>query len=194
MGTNSKVLLQVDQPLSDFDDWNGYAQRADSPQFGTWASSTTDPGNEEYSLLTLFAGGRAGSSYPTDQDHGVAPDSVREQTLDALDEMLPGIASAQTGDVWLDFWTKDPWVRGSYAAFLPGNMTSFLGLTGRPEGRAHFAGEHTSVYSQGYLNGGAESGSRAAAEILDRLDKQYPEGLTAAFAEQKRFEPVYPWQ
>jgi monoamine oxidase len=193
MGTNSKVLLQFDQPLRDFGNWSSYLQRADRPQFSTWESGSTDSSNTQYSLLTIFAGGRDGATYPTDTAHGVAPAAVSEQTLAALDEMLPGIADARTGDVWLDYWTKDPWVRGSYAAFLPGNMTSYLGLMGRPEGRVHFAGEHTSIYSQGYLNGGAESGSRVAAEILDDLDTPYPEGLDSALREQRRYEPVYPW-
>jgi monoamine oxidase len=193
MGTNSKVLLQFEGSVGDFANWSGYSQRADSPQFGSWESGTTDPGSSDYSLLTIFAGGRAGASYPTDQAHGVAPPEVAEHTLSALDEMLPGIASTHVGDVWLDFWTRDRWSKGSYAAFLPGNTTRFLGLIGQSEGRAHFAGEHTSVYSQGFLNGGAESGSRVAAEILDRLDKSYPPGLTTAFAEQAKYEPVYPW-
>lgn len=193
MGTNSKVLVQFDRPLRDFENWSGYLQRADSPQFGTWQSGTNDSGSSDYALLTLFAGGKEGASYPTDQAHGVAPPEVADQTLEALEEMLPGIASAHTGDIWLDFWTQDPWVHGSYAAFLPGNMTSFLGEMGRAEGRVHFAGEHTSVYSQGYLNGGAESGSRVAAELLDRLDKPYPEGLQSALEAQQQYEPVYPW-
>ena len=137
----------------------------------------------------------ASTSLPTAQSIStrLAPAAVSEQTMAALDEMLPGITDARTGEVWLDYWTKDPWVRGSYAAFLPGNMTSYLGLMGRPEGRVHFAGEHTSIYSQGYLNGGAESGSRVAAEILDDLDTPYPEGLDSALREQRRYEPVYPW-
>ena len=193
MGTNSKVLIQFDQPLREFDNWSGYLQRADNPQFSTWESSTTDSGDPEYALLTIFAGGRDGATYPTEQPHGAAPSDVADDTLAALDEMLPGIAAAQTGEIWLDYWTKDPWVRGSYAAFLPGNMTSYLGEMGRAEGRAHFAGEHTSVYSQGYLNGGAESGSRVAAEILDLVDRPYPAGLETALRQQSRYEPVYPW-
>jgi monoamine oxidase len=41
-----------------------------------------------------------------------------------------------------------------------------------PEGAAqncHFAGEHTSIESQGYLNGGVETGERAASEIIAAL-------------------------
>ena len=31
----------------------------------------------------------------------------------------------------------------------------------------HFAGEHTSIDNQGFMEGGAETGFRAAGEILD---------------------------
>jgi monoamine oxidase len=79
---------------------------------------------------------------------------------------MPGAAAAYAGGAWLDAWVDDPWVRGSYAAFLPGQWTSYFGYLGRPSGNVHFAGEHTSTYSQGYLNGGVESGLRAAREVL----------------------------
>jgi monoamine oxidase len=36
-------------------------------------------------------------------------------------------------------------------------------------GNCHFAGEHTSIDFQGYLNGAVESGERAAGEILGDL-------------------------
>ena len=35
----------------------------------------------------------------------------------------------------------------------------------RPAGRIVFAGEHTSIRFQGYMNGAIETGLRAAAEI-----------------------------
>jgi len=35
----------------------------------------------------------------------------------------------------------------------------------RPAGRIVFAGEHTSIRFQGYMNGAVETGLRAAAEI-----------------------------
>ena len=38
-------------------------------------------------------------------------------------------------------------------------------LLARPHGRLFFAGEHTSIRWQGYMNGALESGLRAAAEI-----------------------------
>jgi monoamine oxidase len=33
----------------------------------------------------------------------------------------------------------------------------------------HFGGEHTSTYSQGYLNGGVGSGERCAREVLQAV-------------------------
>ena len=82
---------------------------------------------------------------------------------------------------------------GSYAAFTPGQITSFWGLTGEAEGTVHFAGEHTSTFSQGYLNGGVESGSRGAAEILAALGLPQPPALRETFRVARRFAPRYAW-
>jgi monoamine oxidase len=101
-----------------------------------------------------------------DVPHGPAPASVVDETLGFLDAWMPGASDAYAGGAWLDSWVDDPWVRGSYAAFLPGQWTSYFGYLGLASGNVHFAGEHTSTYSQGYLNGGVESGLRAAREVL----------------------------
>jgi monoamine oxidase len=194
MGTNAKVLLQFDRPFPAFGHWSGSVERADAPIWGTWESGVTDgEAAKGFGMLTVYSGGRVGASYDTTEPHGVAPPAVAAETLAALDEMVPGLAEASIGDAWLDFWAIDPWVGGSYAAFGPGDTTAFLGITGLPEGGIHFAGEHTSVYSQGFLNGGVESGGRAAAEVLDALGIAYPPGLANAIRQQRRFEPVYPW-
>jgi len=39
----------------------------------------------------------------------------------------------------------------------------------QPEGGIHFAGEHTSLSSPGYLDGAVGSGYRAAGEVLSSL-------------------------
>jgi monoamine oxidase len=41
---------------------------------------------------------------------------------------------------------------------------TFLQIAAAPEGRVHFAGEHTSVH-RASMNGALESGVRAASEI-----------------------------
>ena len=66
-------------------------------------------------------------------------------------------------------WDRNPWSLGSYALIKPGQYTSFYGVEAEPRGHVYFAGEHTSLESQGYLNGGVESGMRAAGEVLASL-------------------------
>ncbi|PYR60908.1 MAG: hypothetical protein DMF85_03665 [Acidobacteria bacterium] len=61
-------------------------------------------------------------------------------------------------------WDDDPWVGGGYAYFDPGFDPLCRAWLARPAGRIVFAGEHTSVRWQGYMNGAIESGLRAAAE------------------------------
>jgi len=48
------------------------------------------------------------------------------------------------------------------------------GVEGERVGNLFFAGEHTSLENQGYMEGGCETGQRAAFEILQDL------GLTGA--------------
>lgn len=69
----------------------------------------------------------------------------------------------------------------SYAAYLPGQRAKFFGVLHESEDKVHFAGEHTSVCGQGFLNGGVETGSRAAAEALMALGKPLPQPLIDAF-------------
>lgn len=62
-------------------------------------------------------------------------------------------------------WEDDPWARGGYAYFDPGFDPLWRAWLARPAGPIVFAGEHTSIKFQGYMNGAIESGLRAAAEI-----------------------------
>jgi monoamine oxidase len=62
-------------------------------------------------------------------------------------------------------WDDDQWSRGVSAYYKPGQFTSLLPHVARPEGRIHFAGEHTSVWIDGWMQGALESGNRVALEI-----------------------------
>lgn len=61
-------------------------------------------------------------------------------------------------------WGTDPWAGGGYAWWKPGQMSEWLPELVRPEGRIHFAGEHTSWLAR-TLEGALESGNRAAREV-----------------------------
>jgi monoamine oxidase len=163
MGTNAKVLLQFRDRFSHHHHWNGDFS-TDEPVSHSWDSSLAEPGRA--GLLTIFSGGRTGRSYRSRTPHEPAPPRVVRDTLASLDRMVPGISRAYNGHAWLNAWVRNRWTHGSYAAFLPGQYTRYWGFIGRPDGHIHFGGEHTSTYSQGYLNGAVESGERCAREVL----------------------------
>jgi monoamine oxidase len=50
-------------------------------------------------------------------------------------------------------------------------VTGFSGYEGVRQGNIHFAGEHCSTSFQGFMEGGASEGVRAANEILADLAK-----------------------
>jgi monoamine oxidase len=175
MGSDVKLLVQYAQRPAAFEvegrTWSGGMDHTD-PHFQTWESSAAEPGRS--GLVTIYAGGRTGESWAADEPHAPPADTFAAEYVGLVDAVVPGTAERYTGRAWLDLWTHDPWTNGAFAAFLPGQYTRFWGFTGRAEGRVHFAGEHTSTHSQGYLNGGVESGQRAAIEVLRELGLGVP--------------------
>lgn len=65
-------------------------------------------------------------------------------------------------------WDEEEWTRGAYAWFAPGQMKTLLPHLATPEGRVHFAGDHTSPWP-GWMNGALQSGHRAAREVNQAL-------------------------
>ena len=119
-------------------------------------------GNEEQrgraGILSLLAGGGASDATRTLVAKSGIAHLVRElDWLGTTHREL--IASRQI------VWESDPWARGGYAFFDPGFDPALRPWLARSFGRIFFAGEHTSVKWQGYMNGAVESGRRAAEEI-----------------------------
>ena len=73
-------------------------------------------------------------------------------------------------------WHDEPFTRGSYVNFHPGQLTQFADLiwtetNGIPStplsaGPVIFAGEHLSDAYPGYMNGGAQTGRLAAGAVI----------------------------
>jgi len=63
-------------------------------------------------------------------------------------------------------WQLDPFAGGAYAAWKPGQLSTFGKGMSLPAGRIHFAGEHTAIAARG-MEGAMESGERAAFEVAD---------------------------
>ena len=82
---------------------------------------------------------------------------------------ITGATKAWNGRATIDFWPGYRWTKGSYSYWKVGQYQRFAGIEGRRQGNCLFAGEHTSIDFQGYLNGAVETGQRAAGEILADL-------------------------
>ncbi|MBS0379519.1 MAG: FAD-dependent oxidoreductase [Proteobacteria bacterium] len=82
--------------------------------------------------------------------------------VENLERVLPGTGAAFSGAATV-VWDQDPHARGGWAYYAPGEMESLFPFVAVPDGRVHFAGEHTQAV--GHLEGAAQSGQRVAREI-----------------------------
>jgi len=94
-----------------------------------------------------------------------------KQFLAQLDPIIPGIKNQWNGKAMLSTPATDPNFNCSYSYWKPGQYATFSGYEGMRQGNIHFAGEHCSINFQGFMEGGAQEGQRAATEILGDLKK-----------------------
>jgi monoamine oxidase len=152
-GCATRVLLQFERRF-----WNKSGRPnafgSDQPHGAVW------DGNEQQSgragILSLLAGGRASREINALMADG--PDALVSR-LDWLGRPAPLLGAR------LIRWESDPWARGGYAYFDPSFDPRWRDALALPAGRVVFAGEHTHIRWQGYMNGAVESGQRASAEI-----------------------------
>jgi len=86
--------------------------------------------------------------------------------LEETEKVLPGIRENFEGGV-SKCWDEDEWERGASSWYRPGQMKEFWPHVARPEGRVHFAGDHTSPCIR-CMQGALFSGIRAAREVNAR--------------------------
>ncbi len=175
-GTNSKLIIQCSKRLWDhhgpwgIGDGNIYT---DLYFQNTWDSSRGIPG--EAGVLVAFMGGSSGLSLGDAAtpfaSAASSPQVVAyaEQLLQQLRKPWPGIETLWNGRATLSAPWRAPNLLGSYSCWLPGQYTLFSGYEGVRQGNCHFAGEHCSEGFQGFMEGGAEEGARAAQEVISDL-------------------------
>jgi len=87
--------------------------------------------------------------------------------LAGMERVHPGISDVAEGGTSV-VWADEPWARGAYAWFAPGELLAWLPRLTAPLGRLHFAGDHTS-HMPGWMQGAFTSARRAAAEVAAAL-------------------------
>ncbi len=161
MGTNSKLHVQFSSRFWGALGSNGETY-SDRGYQSSWEVSLAQPGTS--GILVDYTGGTIGASFGTG-----TPASRAKQFLAQIEPVLPGATNAWNGRATIDFWPGERWAKGSYSFWKVGQYQRFAGIEGRRQGNCLFAGEHTSIDFQGYLNGAVETGQRAAGEILADL-------------------------
>ncbi|HSC90692.1 MAG TPA: NAD(P)/FAD-dependent oxidoreductase [Gaiellaceae bacterium] len=161
MGTNSKLHVQFRSRPWRALGYNGETF-SDRGYQNTWEVSRAQPGAS--GILVDYTGGDVGATFGSG-----TPSSRAQQFLTQVEPVLPGVTAAWNGRAAVDFWTGYEWTRGSYSYWKVGQYTAFAGVERERRGTCHFAGEHTSIDFQGYLNGAVETGERAAGELLADL-------------------------
>jgi len=159
-GTNAKLMIGFSRRVWHETKGNG-STLTDLPYHVSWDTSRGQRGT--HGILTNFAGGKRG----LEMGEGT-PEERAAKVVSSLDMIFPSIATTQTKQAVRFFWPSSPLSLGSYACYKPGQYTTIAGAEREVVGGLHFAGEHTSLDFQGFMNGASESGERVAQEILHR--------------------------
>jgi monoamine oxidase len=155
-GAVTKVLIEYRQRFWDEKGWNGRLV-TDAPIVYTWHA--TSHVEDHHGVLTVYTGGEPGARLAALTDEERIRTAVAE-----IEKIFPGSSELIECTATVA-WPNEPYTRGSYAAFAPGEVTAHWKTLFEPAGRLFFAGEHaTSV--QGFMEGAVESGQRAAKNIL----------------------------
>jgi monoamine oxidase len=149
-----KVFLQASQRFWLKQGWSGNVT-TDLPIERLTPDPGADPGAR--GALTAYPIGAYTAMLEQMNEH--------ERVTTAFDQarqIFPELATTFEGGI-AHCWGLDPWQRGSFALHTPGQI-GFIDTLARPEGRVHFAGEHTSVWT-GWMQGALDSARRVVREI-----------------------------
>lgn len=178
-GTNSKLQLQFDTRYwNSTGAWPGVSNGNIYTDVGfqnTWDVTRAQPGAT--GIIVDYTGGNVGAAYNPASPYSTSSDSKIQDYahtfLAQLEKVWPGISPHYTGNATLSYPTGDPNLLGSYSCWRVGQYTLFSGYEQARQGKIHFGGEHCSINYQGFMEGGAQEGARAANEILN----DYKQGI-----------------
>lgn len=168
-GTNAKLHLQFNGRV-----WNtagpwglsNGSSFADTGYQNTWDVTRAQAGAT--GILVNYTGGSVGASFTG----GGGPKVVNvyaKHFLDQIEPVFPGLRPDWNGRATLDTPATNPFSLGSYSYWRVGQYTQFSGVEKEPSGHCYFAGEHCSTDFQGYMEGGAQEGNRAAKEVIESI-------------------------
>jgi monoamine oxidase len=158
-GANSKVMAGFRSRIWRTKYNSNGGTYSDLPYQTSWETVRYQPGTG--GILTDYLGGPGALEVLGSDQRKTTEDFIAQ-----LEPIYPGITNEFNITYQIADWPKQPYTLASYAAYKPGQVTTIRGAEGEPVGNLFFAGEHTSLEYQGYMNGAVESGERVAEEVL----------------------------
>ena len=174
-GHNGKTQVQIAQRIwNQPGPWPGVSNGStysDTGYQASWEVTRGQPGTA--GILVAYSGGSvtdaltASTPFATASNAGVQQDAC--QALSRLEPVFPGVSALWTEKAMQSIAHKSALFRASYSYYRVGQYTTFAGYEGARQGGVLFAGEHTSTDYQGFMEGGASEGVRAAKELFKLL-------------------------
>jgi monoamine oxidase len=179
LGANDKLFAGFSQKV-----WlqaNGFVQSIWSDLgFAEAWDDTERQTNRQDGALNFFFGGNTVRNLQAG-----SPQRIGQQILQRFEVAIPGVQKASTGNFLRTQWSQNPFSKGAYTTFKPGQLTEFSEFfyveSDKPDerqdvqvGNLIFAGEHVSDEFYGFMNGGAQTGRLAAQVVLRSLKKSLP--------------------
>ncbi|WP_328623016.1 flavin monoamine oxidase family protein [Streptomyces sp. NBC_00354] len=175
MGYCTKLNMQfTSRPWRGTGPWPGVSAGdcfTDTDVQQTWDTTKVQPGNG--GILLQYGGGSLagsltpGSPFASDSDAYVR--ALADRMLTGIDAFFPGTKAAWTGRAQLSAWHRNPYSLGAYSYWPTGYLHKYAKYEGTAQGRIHIGGEHCSYDFQGFMEGGATEGERAAKEVIAAL-------------------------
>ncbi|MGW5852272.1 flavin monoamine oxidase family protein [Streptomyces sp. NPDC055254] len=175
MGHCTKLNMQfTSRPWRGTGPWPGVSAGdcfTDSHVQQTWDTTKLQPGNA--GILIQYAGGAPAAAltpatpFATETDPYVR--ALASRTLTGIDAFFPGTRAAWNGRAQLSAWHRDPYTLGAYSYWPTGYLHRYARYEGTAQGNVHIGGEHCSYDFQGFMEGGATEGERAAREVVTAL-------------------------
>ncbi|MFZ4579302.1 MAG: FAD-dependent oxidoreductase [Myxococcota bacterium] len=169
-GRNGKIHLQFKKRL-----WNEagpWGVSGGTTYSDTGAQLVWDPTRGQAGTGGILAGYTGGDAtdaatithpYKNNGDENLVADANR--FLTQIEPIFPGITALWNGKAAETMAHMDPRFNGSYAYWRVGQCQTIAGYERVRQGNVFFCGEHTSVENQGFMEGAASEGIRAADEI-----------------------------
>ncbi|MGW0562038.1 flavin monoamine oxidase family protein [Streptomyces sp. NPDC003016] len=175
MGNCTKLNMQFSsRPWRGEGAWPGVSAGdcfTDSDVQQTWDTTKLQPGTG--GILIQYGSGRLAKAltpaapFATESDPYVRDLASRRSR--EVDAFFPGTSRTWSGKAQLSAWHRDPYTLGAYSYWPVGYLHRYAGYEGTAQGNIHIGGEHCSYDFQGFMEGGATEGERAARQVIGKL-------------------------